>query len=124
MRYSLLPDPGRINPGFLARDRVNGVGAAGDTDNPATPPAMNGSPGFWDSLGTTFTGLISQYGPGLTSWAITGNRPQPVVTPQGNIVTIPGGTQTLASATGQTPSWLIPALIGGAVLLFVVAKRK
>ncbi len=126
MRYSLLPDPARLNPGFMQRDRgVHGLGASTDADIPANPDANGATaPTFWGSLGTVFTDLTKQYGPGLVNWGITGNRPQSVVTPQGTVTTIPGGTKTMASATGQTPPWLIPALIGGGVLLFLVMKSK
>ena len=123
MRYSLLPDPARLNPGFMKQDRVYGVGQP--TDTPATPTPA-GAPTFWGSLGTTFVDLTRTFAPGLISWGITGNAPQPVVTQSGNVAVIPGGTRTVASATGanEMPTWLVPALIGGAVLLFFVAKKK
>ena len=129
MRYSLLPDPARINPGFLKRDRVNGLGQPTDTPASGSPSGSNGSstPGFWDTLGSDFLGIFRQTAPGLVNWGITGNPPQSVITPQGQVTTIPGGTKTLASATagsGAMPSWLIPALIGGAALLFFAAKKK
>ena len=122
MRYSLLPDPARINYGFLKRDRVSGFGDA--------PPANGAAaPTFWGSLGGTFLDLTRSYAPSLINWGITGNQPQSVVTttPAGQqvITTIPGGTKTLATATGQMPPWLIPALIGGgAALVFLMARRK
>ncbi len=124
MRYSLLPDPGTINYGFLARDRVHGLGQP--TDTPASGSGSNGSsaPGFLDTLGGDFLGIFKSAAPGLLNWATTGNRPQSVITPQGTVTTIPAGTKTLAAATGQMPQWLIPALIGGAVLLFFVSQRK
>jgi hypothetical protein len=117
MRYGLLPDPGRINVGFMLHDRVDGLG-----DAPA--PANTTTPGFWSAIGTEFTDLTRTFAPGLVSWAITGNRPQPVVTPQGTVGVIPGGTKTVAAATGSAPTWLIPALIGGAALLFFVSRKK
>ncbi len=127
MRYSLLPDPERINYGFLKRDRVNGLGAAAG-DAPATPLANGAAPTFLGSLGSTFLDLSRAYAPSLINWGITGNQPQSVVatTPTGQqvITTIPGGTQTLSKATGQMPTWLVPALIGGAALLFLVARKK
>ena len=117
MRYALLPDPTRINPGFLKRDRVAGMG-----DSPA--PANTTTGGFWPSIGSTFVDLTRTYAPGLINWGITGNAPQPVVTPSGNVAVIPGGTQTLQQATGGFPPWVIPAAIGAGVLLFFVARKK
>jgi hypothetical protein len=130
MRYSLLPDPGRINPGFMLQDRVTGIGQP--TDTPASGNVTQGSgtnPTFLSSLGTTFLDLTRQYAPGLINWGITGNAPQSVVTTnpqtgQASIVTIPGGTQTLAKATGSLPTWAVPAMIAGGVALLFFATRK
>lgn len=137
MRYSLIPDPSRPNLGFLKRDRgLVGLGQY-DADMPADPGggsggSSGGSPsavntttgGFWSGVGTEFLSLARQFAPGLVNWGITGNKPQTVVSPQGNVSIVPGGSVTTAKVTGGVPTWVWPAAIGAAVLLFVVAKKK
>lgn len=116
----------------MSRDRVYGLGQP--TDDPAsgggvTDTTSSGWDKFGTNLGNQFLGLFGQYAQPLINYGLTGNVPQQVVTQhpvtgQPVITTIPGGTKTLASATGSMPTWLIPALVGGAVLMFFMAKRK
>ncbi len=107
MRYSpLLPDPTRLNVGFLKRDRVAGVGDWGD---------------FWDSIGTGAINLGTSY----AKQELGLNTPTP---PAGSGATAGGGTPPAGGGTSgsasATPSWLWPAVIAGGIALIFFAQRK